>query len=273
MKTIFVNLKRFDIPKEMGGINTLCGPERWAKTIVEGVDGGLSDIPQVEPVIFFPEAYLLDAARAKKPDSRLKLGIQGVHRDDVGSGNIGAFTTKHTARSAAALGCRWAMIGHSEERADLKTVLRAGGADGSAVHGLLNKEVLAAQAAGLKVLFCVGENENEIGDREAVLRKQLTEGLCGADLTAVVIGYEPLFAIGPGKTPPSAQYIGETAGTIKSITDVPVVYGGGLKKENAAEIGALKEIDGGLIGLTRFTGEIGFYPDEYLAIIKEYLGK
>ena len=58
----------------------------------------------------------------------------------------------------------------------------------------------------------------------------------------------------------------------ETLPGVPVVYGGGLKKDNAAMLASIDEIDGGLIALTRFTGEIGFYPEEYLEIIKLYLG-
>ena len=272
MKYVFVNLKRFDIPKEKGGINALCGVEEWGSTIVKGIDAALPKEPAFLPVVFFPEAYLLDAVRARGMDSPLQLGVQGVFRRDVGSGNIGAFTTQHTARSSAALGCTWAMVGHSEERANLKEILTEGGAeDLTAVHRLLNKEVLAAQAAGLNVLFCVGETADEVDERRRVLEEQLLTGLKDADLSRVVIGYEPIWAIGPGKTPPDAAYIAETARMIKELVSAPVVYGGGLKQENAAAIGALDEVDGGLIGLTRFSGEVGFYPDEYAVIIKEYL--
>ena len=274
MKYIFVNLKRFDIPKERGGINTLCGVDEYGTVLIKGMDKAVQEMPEILPAVFFPEAYLLDAARARREGSPLQLGIQGVFRKDVGTGNIGAFTTQHTAQSSRALGCSWAMIGHSEERANLKEILAAGKAeDFDAVHHILAEEVKAAQAAGLNVLFCVGETAEEIECRKQVLTRQLQLGLAGADLSRVVVGYEPIWAIGPGKTPPDAPYIGETARMIKEILPLPVVYGGGLKEENAAAIGALPDVDGGLIGLTRFSGEVGFYPEEYAVIIKEYLGK
>ena len=272
MKYIFVNLKRFDIPKSWGGINTLCGVQEYGAVIVKGVDRALEGKSGLVPAVFFPEAYLLDAGRARHADSPLQLGVQGVFRRDVGDGNIGAFTTQHTARCAAALGCTWAMVGHSEERANLKEILAEGGAqDFTAVHRILRAEVKAAQAAGLNVLFCVGETAEETDRREQVLEQQLRLGLEGADLSKVVAGYEPIWAIGPGKTPPDAPYIAQTARMIKNILPIPVVYGGGLKEENAAAIGALPEVDGGLIGLTRFSGEVGFYPEEYAAIIEKYL--
>jgi len=89
----------------------------------------------------------------------------------------------------------------------------------------------------------------------------------------LVTAYEPVWAIGPGKTPPDRAYIQMIAQYIKEVSGgMDVVYGGGLKVDNAEMLAAIPEVDGGLIALTRFTGEIGFYPDEYLEIIKTYLG-
>ena len=94
------------------------------------------------------------------------------------------------------------------------------------------------------------------------------------DKSNVVIGYEPVWSIGPGKTPADKLYITKVARFIKEVTGgMDVVYGGGLKTDNAAMLASIDEIDGGLIALTRFQGEIGFYPEEYLDIIRLYLGK
>ena len=94
------------------------------------------------------------------------------------------------------------------------------------------------------------------------------------DLSRVVIGYEPIWSIGPGKTPADKPYITQVAKFIKEcIGGIDVVYGGGLKADNAEMLASIAEIDGGLIALTRFQGEIGFYPEEYLEIIRLYLGQ
>ena len=107
-----------------------------------------------------------------------------------------------------------------------------------------------------------------------VLREQLEIGLEGVDKTKVVIGYEPIWSIGPGKTPAGRDYIQKIARFVKEVTGgCDVVYGGGLKVDNAEMLASIPEIDGGLIALTRFQGEIGFYPEEYLEIIRTYLGK
>ena len=99
-------------------------------------------------------------------------------------------------------------------------------------------------------------------------------GLEGVDSSKVVIGYEPVWSIGPGKTPAGKDYITKVARLVKrTLGDVPVVYGGGLKEENAEMLASIDEIDGGLVALTRFSGEIGFYSDEFLNIVRLYLGR
>ena len=131
----------------------------------------------------------------------------------------------------------------------------------------------AAQAAGLKVLYCIGEKSEEQEAWQQVLGDQLAICLDGTDKSWVVIAYEPIWSIGPGKTPADKPYIEKIARFVKERTGgLDVVYGGGLKVDNAEMLASIDEIDGGLIALTRFQGEIGFYPDEYLEIIKTYLG-
>ncbi len=174
-----------------------------------------------------------------------------------------------------ALGCESTLIGHCEERNDKKGVLaEAGCTDMSAVDRLLNQEIKCALDAGLSVLYCIGETSEEQADWENVLGRQLDAGLAGVDKSRVVIGYEPVWSIGPGKTPADKPYIQKIARFVKERTGgMDVVYGGGLKADNAAMLASIDEIDGGLIALTRFTGQIGFYPEEYLEIIRLYLGE
>ena len=124
----------------------------------------------------------------------------------------------------------------------------------------------------MDVLYCVGEKSEEQERWQEVLRAQLETGLDGVDMSRVVIGYEPVWSIGPGKTPAGREYIEKIARFIKEVTGgADVVYGGGLKTDNAEMLASIPEIDGGLIALTRFSGRIGFYPDEYLEIIALYL--
>ena len=278
MKHIFLNLKRFDVPVELGGVNRLAPMDQWGGVIVSETQKGLTgyEAGEVEFVDFFPEAHLLTAAAARTADSKVQLGCQGVYRADTAvGGNFGAFTTNRPAHAAAAMGCGWVLIGHCEERNDKAgTLAEAGVTDTAAVNRLLNQEIKCAQAAGLKVLYCIGEKSEEQEQWQQVLGDQLSIGLDGVDMSAVVIAYEPIWSIGPGKTPADKPYIEKIARFVKERTGgIPVVYGGGLKSDNAEMLASIPEIDGGLIALTRFSGEIGFYPDEYLEIIQKYLGE
>lgn len=276
MKRIFLNLKRFDIPKEYGGVNGVAPMQEWGSFIISSTQGELMRYRQedVEFVMYFPEAHLIPAAAALCEGSPVSVGCQGVYRDDTEmGGNFGAFTTNRTANAVKAMGCRSVLIGHCEERRDKAGIMaEAGLRDGTAVGRLLNREVKAAVQAGLQVLYCVGETDEEQGHWKQVLKEQIETGLKGVDKSRVVIAYEPIWAIGPGKTMPDAEYITEIGAYIKDITGgMDVVYGGGLKVDNARMLAEIPVMDGGLIALTRFRGEIGFYPGEYLDIVRTYL--
>lgn len=278
MKHIYLNLKRFDIPKEYGGVNSIARPKEWGKYIVENTRDELSkyDKNEIEFVMYMPEAHLVEAINALNEESILHIGSQSVYREDTAiGGNFGAFTTNRTGNAMRAIGCTGTIIGHCEERKDKAGILlEADVTDTDAVNRILNKEIKAAIAAGLNVLYCIGESANEQENWQEVLRKQLTIGLDGVDMSKIAIAYEPIWAIGPGKTPPDREYIEKIAKFIKTETNgLPVTYGGGLKVDNAKMLASIPEIDGGLIALTRFQGEIGFYPEEYLEIIKTYMGK
>ena len=278
MKHLYLNLKRFDVPVEFGGVNRVAPVADWGAFIVSNTQDALAkyDPNEVEFAQFFPEAHLLGAVAAKKPGSPVKVGCQGVYRADTAvGGNFGAFTTLRPASAAVALGCESVIIGHCEERNFYNdTLAEAGVKDPSATNRILNQEVLRATERGLNVLFCIGEKSEEQPQWEEVLGRQLDEGLAGVDKSKVVIGYEPVWSIGPGKTPAGKDYITMIARFVKERTGgMDVVYGGGLKTDNAEMLASIDEIDGGLIALTRFSGEIGWYPDEYLEIIRTYLGK
>ncbi len=278
MKHIYLNLKRFDIPKELGGVNSIAPMEEYGSYIVEHTQEALKayDSNEVEFAMFFQEAHLIPAKKAQTPDSPVQIGCQSVFRDDTAvGGNFGAFTSNRTGNAAKALGCSQVLIGHCEERRDKAGILaEAGVTDTAAVNRLLNQEIKAAVKAGLKVLYCIGETAEEQERWQEVLKEQLETGLDGVDKEKTVIAYEPIWAIGPGKIPPDAEYITKIGAFVKEVTGgMDVVYGGGLKTDNAEMLASIPVIDGGLIALTRFAGEIGFYPDEYLEIIRTYMGK
>ena len=276
MKHLYLNLKRFDVPPEFGGVNRLSPIARWGAYIVENTREQLRGYSpdEVEFVDFFPEAHIPGAVAAKSAGSPVAVGCQGVYRlDTAPGGNFGAFTTNRPASAMRAMGVTHTIIGHCEERADKAGILaEAGVSDSSAVNRLLNSEVKAAVKSGLRVLYCVGEKSEEQERWQEVLREQLETGLDGVDRAGIVIGYEPVWSIGPGKAPADRPYITGAARFIKEVTGgAGVVYGGGLKQNNAGMLASIDEIDGGLIALTRFSGEIGFYPDEYAEIISTYL--
>lgn len=276
MKHLYLNLKRFDVPVDFGGVNALAPLAQWGATIVSQTQALLTNYnPQdVEFVQYFPEAHILSALGAKTENSPIQVGCQGVYRMDTAKGgNFGAFTTNRPASVAQAMGCASTIIGHCEERNDKKGILQeAGVVDTAAVNRLLNQEIKAAINRGLSVLYCIGETAEELDNWEQVLGEQLRIGLDGVDTSKVVIAYEPVWSIGPGKTPASKEYITKIAKFVKDVTGgLDVVYGGGLKQDNAAMLASIPEIDGGLIALTRFQGDIGFYPDEYAQIIDIYL--
>lgn len=276
MKHIYLNLKRFDVPCEYGGVNRIAPVEDWAGFIIKNTQEELKsyDPAEVEFAMYFPEAHLLCASAAKTADSPIKIGCQGVYRADTAvGGNFGAFTTNRPASSMAAMGAETTIIGHCEERNDKMGILaEAGVVDTDAVNRLLNQEIKCAIARGMRVLYCIGEKSEEQEQWQEVLGKQLSIGLDGVDTDKVVIAYEPIWSIGPGKTPADKDYITKIARFVKERTNgMDIVYGGGLKQENAAMLASIPEIDGGLIALTRFTGEIGYYPKEYLEIIRLYM--
>jgi len=147
----------------------------------------------------------------------------------------GAFTGEISAPMLRELGVYGTLVGHSERRQWF-----------GETDETVARRAEAALAAGLHVIACVGETEaeRESGDTEAVLRRQLA--LLAADEN-LVVAYEPVWAIGTGKTA-TPQLAQDAHALIKSVLDVPVLYGGSVKPENAAELLEQPAIDGALIG-------------------------
>ncbi|MCP4757340.1 MAG: triosephosphate isomerase [Proteobacteria bacterium] len=308
MTEIHVNLKRFDVPKKLGGICLFDSPGEWIEFVIdESIKAGLGTLPNTSVTYFLPEALLLagigklSSFPAEKRTS-IHIGCQGVYRENVEkNGNFGAFTTNLPAAAAVNLGCSWTIVAHSEERRDKTDLLSrfqpAIQSDpeirrqaNHSVEKILNQELICALKSGLNAVYCVGETAEEKGGGgfeeqkpriEAVLSDQLEIGLKGVSGffqdRKITIGYEPRWAIGPGKTPPGSDYIGFVSDFIKSTVKnlygfaPPVIYGGGLKEDNAASISEIEAIDGGLVALTKFTGDIGFEPGGLKRIIDAYL--
>lgn len=276
MKHIYLNLKRFDVSPDFGGINRLADINSWAGHIISSTKDTLAkyDKDRVEFAMYFPELHILNAVKANKDNSPIKIGCQSIYRADTGEGsNFGAFTSNRCASSMKMAGCETVLIGHCEERNDKAGILdKAGIKDNIAINTILNMQIKEAINRNLSVVYCIGEKSEEQEKWEEVLGEQLEIGLDGVDKSKVVIAYEPIWSIGPGKVPADKEYITKIAKFVKEKTgDIDVVYGGGLKADNAKMLASIDEIDGGLIALTRFSGDIGYYPDEYLEIIDLYL--
>ena len=190
MKHIFLNLKRFDIPKEYGGVNSIAPMGEWGSYIVKNTQEALKGYEgdDVEFAMYFPEAHLISAVGALCENSPVAVGCQSVYRDDTAvGGNFGAFTTNRTGNAVKAIGCTTTIIGHCEERRDKAGILaEAGVTDTAAVNRLLNQEIKAAVKAGLRVLYCIGESDQEQDRWQDVLKEQLETGLDGVDKSRCV---------------------------------------------------------------------------------------
>ena len=203
---------------------------------------GLKAAPagRAEVCVCSPSAYL-ESVAAALAGSAIRWGAQ-----DCSSHEAGAYTGEVSAAMLAELGCRYVIVGHSERRA---------------LHG--ESDVLVAAKAeraighGLGPIVCVGETlaEREAGDTENVVLRQLAAvvSLLGADIAKIVLAYEPVWAIGTGKTASSEQAQAVHACLRASLANagaesISILYGGSVKADNAAQLFSQADIDGGLIG-------------------------
>ena len=195
---------------------------------LEGLAGAGVDV-----AVCPPYTSLAEAVRALA-GTEVAVAAQNVHWAAEG-----AFTGEVSAPMLRELGVYGAIVGHSERR------LYFGDTDETVA-----RRAVAALGAGLEVIACIGESQEErdAGQTELVLRLQV-ESLRDAvpETDALVLAYEPIWAIGTGHTatPELAQ---EAHGFVKSLLDVPVLYGGSVKPENAEELLAQPDVDGALVG-------------------------
>jgi triosephosphate isomerase len=192
-----------------------------------------ADLGGVDVVVCPPYVSLAAAVQALA-DTEIGVFAQNCHWDVEG-----AFTGEISAQMLLELGVYGTIVGHSERRQHF------GDTDETVA-----KRARAALDAGLHVIACVGETEleREAGETEDVLRRQV-DAIAGAldDSDGLVLAYEPVWAIGTGKTatPAIAQ---EAHLFCKALLDAPVLYGGSVKPENAAELAAQPDVDGALVG-------------------------
>jgi triosephosphate isomerase len=215
-----------------------------AAELARALVGGLKD--GKHKYLAAPGFTLLETVAAIVKGSNVRLGAQNMAAEEQG-----AHTGEVSVLQLKDLGVQTVILGHSERR-------HIYGED----DGLINKKVKLALKHGLEVILCAGETleEREAGKAEAVCETQTARGLEGvsaADLSNIVIAYEPVWAIGTGKTatPEDADaihaYIRGVIGKLygaEAAGKIIIQYGGSVKPENAAQLMAKENIDGALVG-------------------------
>ena len=215
--------------------------EALARSVAEGI----ASLPDDRKVVIFPPATALDIVTGASM-GRFETGIQNFYPAENG-----AFTGEISPAMVHDCGGQWALCGHSERRHIFNEP-----------DELISRKVNFALAHDLKVMLCVGETleERESGHLNAVLMRQLTSALSGQSsetaVSSIAIAYEPVWAIGTGKTAGPAE-IKEAHELIRgdlrtmfasACTELPILYGGSVKPSNAHEILGLDTGDGVLVG-------------------------
>lgn len=199
-----------------------------------------------EVVLIPPFVHVTNLLALVGSSDSVKVGAQNCHHEEQG-----AFTGEISAGMLASVGLKYVILGHSERREYFDET-----------DSILSNKVMKALSHGLVPIYCCGEklDSRESGDQEAIVGKQVEEALfslTAEQISKVVIAYEPVWAIGTGKTATAAQaqamhrfirslvsdkFDSETANKIS------ILYGGSVKPGNAKEIFAQPDVDGGLIG-------------------------
>jgi triosephosphate isomerase len=198
--------------------------------------------PRADVAVCPPFVFLADVTDA------LKGSVIAVGTQDISVQAQGAYTGEVSGPMAREFGAKYAIVGHSERRS---------------YHAesdqLVADKVKAALSHGLTPIVCVGETlaEREAGQTEVVVSRQLQAviNVLGEQLVQIVVAYEPVWAIGTGKvaTPGQAQAVhaalrAQLKAALPQAVAVPLLYGGSVKPDNAVELFAQADIDGGLIG-------------------------
>lgn len=230
-----------------------------SEELVTALRDGVGETSRAEMLVCPPFTYL-DRTAQWLNGSRIGLGAQNICAQQ----GSGAYTGEVSGAMLVDVGCRYAIVGHSERR----TLY-------GETDAVVTEKFRAARAVGIVPILCVGESleEREKGATEAVVTRQieaLAKVLGIASLAGAVVAYEPIWAIGTGRTatPSQAQevhalvrrLIAEQDATIAS--ELRILYGGSVKGANAAELFAEKDIDGGLVGGASLN------PEDFLAIFR-----
>jgi triosephosphate isomerase len=217
-----------------------------ALDLVHGLKRELKDVKEVDIVVCPPFTALGEVSRAVLDCIHIRLGAQNMSEH-----NFGAYTGEIAAGMLKEFSVRYVILGHSERRQFQKES-----------DELVQKKALAAHAASLKPIVCVGETlaERESGQTEKVLATQVRGSLGGLSkeqMEETIVAYEPVWAIGTGRTATSAQAQEAQAyirGLLAKMFDdavarrVRIQYGGSVKPANARELMSQPDVDGALVG-------------------------
>lgn len=233
------------IPIIAGNWKMYKGAPKEAAELAGGLLIELKALEKVE-VVLCPPFTAIPAVYQAVRDSKIGLGAQNIYPEAQG-----AFTGEISAEFLRELGCTYCILGHSERRTIFKEP-----------DELINKKVQFVLNTGLRPILCCGETEaeREKGVTEDVVKRQLTKGLEGISaekVLQVVVAYEPVWAIGTGKTAKSEDaeavhrfirnLLSELYGA-KVAESIRIQYGGSVKPDNAAELMSQPNIDGALVG-------------------------
>lgn len=245
-------------------IPLIAGNWKMFKTCNEAVDAAthlvtlVSDIDNVDILIAPPFTSLAVVSEVIR-DTRIDLGAQNIYWEKEG-----AFTGEVSAPMLISSGCQYVIIGHSERRQYF-----------GETDETVNKKIKAAGDSGLIPILCVGETETQRDEKKtfSVLDKQIEKGLEGLILDehrSLVIAYEPVWAIGTGKTATPDQ-VQEVHAFLRNLIEkkfgnmlakaTRILYGGSVKPDNVSELMALPDIDGALVG------GASLQPDSFSKII------
>src|SRR3990172_1408973 len=207
------------------------------RALLDGVLAGIESLQGVECAVCVPYPYLGEVAECLAK-TRLAWGAQNVSEHAQG-----AFTGEVSAPMLAEFGCRYVLVGHSERRRLYRET-----------DAVVAAKFAAVLAQGMTPILCLGETleERDAGRTEEVVGRQLETVMASNDkrsFNRAVIAYEPVWAIGTGRTasPEQAQAVHAFL-RARALPETRILYGGSVKPENAAALLAMKDVDGGLIG-------------------------
>ncbi len=220
------------------------GSTELVHDLVGKLRSGLGALDNAAEVVIMPPAVYIGAVQDTLADAQVAVGLQNVARF-----SSGAYTGEIAASMAADVGCRYALVGHSERRQLF----------GESDDVVAEKAALVLEE-GLTLILCVGETleERERGDAEKVVCSQVAAGLArvaAGHTESLVIAYEPVWAIGTGQTATTedAQAMhGAIRRKLEELDfpaeEISLLYGGSVKPDNAAALFSQPDIDGGLVG-------------------------